>query len=231
VFATSLENPGAQPPFVALLVSGGHTMLLWVPAWGRYELLGATRDDAAGEAFDKVAKILGLGYPGGPVIQRVAQDGDARRHSFPKPMFNGGQTRADPEYYDFSFSGLKTSVLTRVREIEASGKLEQEIPNLAASFQQSVVDVLVGKTMRAVAEKGCSRVVLGGGVAASAALRAALKAALGDDGELYYPSIRLATDNAAMIARTALHRYQQGEVAGLDVTARADMPFPGLVTA
>lgn len=231
VFATSLENAGAQPPFVALLVSGGHTMLLWVPRWGRYELLGATRDDAAGEAFDKVAKILGLGYPGGPVIQKVAREGDARRHNFPKPMFNGGQAPADPEYYDFSFSGLKTSVLTRVREIEAAGTLAQEVPNLAASFQKSVVDVLVGKTMRAAQEKGCARVVLGGGVAASAALRETLQAALGSDGELYYPSLRLATDNAAMIARTALHHFENGNVADLAVTARADMPFPGLVKA
>jgi N6-L-threonylcarbamoyladenine synthase len=162
IFAASLENAGAQPPFVALLVSGGHTMLLWVPRWGHYELLGATRDDAAGEAFDKVAKILGLGYPGGPVIQKVAADGDARSHNFPKPMFNGGQERGDADYYDFSFSGLKTSVLTRVREIEATGRLEQEIPNLAASFQKSVVDVLVGKTMRAAREKQCMRVVYEG---------------------------------------------------------------------
>ena len=228
IFATSLENEGAQPPFVALLVSGGHTMLLWVPAWGHYELLGETRDDAAGEAFDKVAKILGLGYPGGPVIQKVAKEGDARAYDFPKPMFNGGQTQGDAEYYDFSFSGLKTSVLTRVRDLEKQGTLEIERPNVAASFQRTVTDVLVGKTMRAVKEKGVQRVVLGGGVAASAALRAGLQTALGADGELYYPSPRLATDNAAMIARTALFRYQRGETAGLDFTARADMPFPGL---
>ncbi|MGQ0561551.1 MAG: tRNA (adenosine(37)-N6)-threonylcarbamoyltransferase complex transferase subunit TsaD [Gemmatimonadota bacterium] len=231
IFATSLENDGAHPPFVALLVSGGHTMLLWVPEWGRYELLGATRDDAAGEAFDKVAKILGLGYPGGPVIQKVAQEGDAERFGFPKPMLHGGQTREDADYYDFSFSGLKTSVLTRVRELEAAGLLEDEVPSLAASFQKTVVDVLAGKTMRAVREKRCARVVLGGGVAASQALRAGLKEALGETGELYYPSLRLATDNAAMIARAARFRFQRGEVARLDVTARADLPFPGLVTA
>lgn len=228
VFATSLENEGARPPFVALLVSGGHTMLLWVPEWGRYELLGETRDDAAGEAFDKVAKILGLGYPGGPVIQRVAREGNARSHDFPKPMFHGGQTEADAEYYDFSFSGLKTSVLTRVRDVEARGDLATEVPNLAASFQRSVVAVLVGKTMRAARAKGCQRVVLGGGVAASQALRDAFREALGDDGELYFPSPRLATDNAAMIARTALFHFERGEVAGLDLTARADMLFPGL---
>jgi N6-L-threonylcarbamoyladenine synthase len=231
IFAASLENVGAEPPFVALLVSGGHTMLLWVPRWGHYELLGATRDDAAGEAFDKVAKILGLGYPGGPVIQKVAADGDARSHNFPKPMFNGGQEPGDAEYYDFSFSGLKTSVLTRVREIEAAGRLQQETPNLAASFQKSVVDVLVGKTMRAAREKQCMRVVLGGGVAASKALRQALQEALAAHGELYFPSMRFATDNGAMIARTALHHYEQGARADLSVMARADMKFPGLVSA
>lgn len=231
VFATSLENPRAEPPFVCLLVSGGHTMLLWVPEWGHYELLGQTRDDAAGEAFDKVAKILGLGYPGGPVIQKVSQQGDARRHDFPKPMFHGGQTAGDADFYDFSFSGLKTSVLTRVRAIEAKGDLEKEVPNLAASFQRAVVDVLVGKTLRACSAKHCQRVVLGGGVAASLALRTALKQALGDDGELYHPSLRLATDNGAMIARTALFRYQRGDIAGLNFTARADMAFPGLIRA
>lgn len=229
VFATSIENPGAQPPFVALLVSGGHTMLLWVPEWGRYEMLGETRDDAAGEAFDKVAKILKLGYPGGPVIQRVAVDGDGKRYDFPRPMFNGGQRPDDADYYEFSFSGLKTAVLTKVREIEAAGLLPQETANLAASFQRTVIDVLVGKTIRATKEKGCARVVLGGGVAASAALRASLKEALGEGGELYYPSLRLATDNGAMIARTAGFRYERGEVAKYDLTARADMPFPGLV--
>jgi N6-L-threonylcarbamoyladenine synthase len=229
LFATSLENERAVPPFVGLLVSGGHTMLLWVPEWGHYELLGETRDDAAGEAFDKVAKILHLGYPGGPVIQRVAKEGNPQAYEFPRPMFNGGQEPGDAEYYDFSFSGLKTSVLTRVRELENAGALETETPNVAASFQRSVTEVLVGKTVRAVEQKKCRRVVLGGGVAASQALRDRLQEALGNDGELYYPSLRLATDNAAMIARVAQFRYARGEVAGLDFTARADMTFPGLV--
>ena len=229
IFATSLEQQQAVPPFVALLVSGGHTMLLWVPEWGHYQLLGETRDDAAGEAFDKVAKILGLGYPGGPHIERAAKAGNPRAYEFPRPMFNGGQAPADPEYYDFSFSGLKTSVLTRVRALEQAGTLEQERANVAASFQRTVVDVLVGKTMRAVREKGCGKVVLGGGVAASQALRTGLQEALGSEGSVYFPSLRLATDNAAMVARTAHFRYQRGEIAGLDFTARADLPFPGLV--
>jgi len=231
LFATSLEHPEAEPPFVGLLVSGGHTMLIWVPEWGAYELLGETRDDAAGEAFDKVAKILGLGYPGGPVIQKVSAKGDPKAFHFPRGMFHGGQQPGDDDYYTFSFSGLKTSVLTRVRQLEKDRGLEEEIPNLAASFQGAVVDVLVGKTMRAVQAKGCGRVVIGGGVAASRALRTGLAEALGEKGELYYPSMRLATDNAAMIARAAAFRYSRGEVAGLDLTARADLPFPGMARA
>jgi len=229
LFATELEDPAAHPPFVALLVSGGHTLLLWVPEWGRYELLGETRDDAVGEAFDKVAKILGLEYPGGPAIERVARAGDPAAHDFPRPMLSRAQRPDDPDYYAFSFSGLKTAVLNRARELEAAGTLEGEVPNLAASFQAAAVDVLVAKTMRAVEAKRCRRVLLGGGVAASGALRAALADALGADGELFYPTPRLATDNAAMIARAALFHYRRGEVAGLDVTARADLPFPGLV--
>lgn len=228
LFAAELENPAARPPFVALLVSGGHTMLLWVPEWGRYELLGETRDDAAGEAFDKVAKILGLGYPGGPVIQRVAEKGDPTAYDFPRPMLAANQAETDKDYYDFSFSGLKTAVLTRVRALEAEGRLEGEVANLAASFQAAVVDVLVTKTMRAVEAKGCRRVLIGGGVAASRALRHGLAQALGPDGELFYPSPRLATDNGAMVARAALFHWRRGERAGLDVTARADLPFPGL---
>lgn len=229
LFAATLENPELEPPFVALLVSGGHTLLLWVPAWGEYELLGETRDDAAGEAFDKVAKILGLGYPGGPAIERAARAGDPAAHPFPRPMLSSGQREGDEDYYDFSFSGLKTAVLNRVRELEAEGRLEAEVPNLAASFQAVVVEVLVAKTMRAVEAKGCRRVLLGGGVAASQALRARFREALGPDGELFYPSPRLATDNGAMIARAALFRYLRGERAGLDLTAQADLPFPGLV--
>lgn len=228
LFATSIEHAEAEPPFVGLLVSGGHTMLVWVPEWGTYELLGETRDDAAGEAFDKVAKILGLGYPGGPVVQRVSAAGDPAAHPFPRPMLAGNQTPDNADYYSFSFSGLKTSVLTRVRQIEAEGRLEAEVPNLAASFQAAVVDVLVGKTMRAVREKNCTRVVIGGGVAASKALREGLAAALAGHGELYYPSLRLATDNAAMIGRAAAFRLGRGEFAGLELTARADLPFPGL---
>jgi N6-L-threonylcarbamoyladenine synthase len=228
LFAAQLEHPGAVPPFVGLLVSGGHTMLLWVPRWGEYVQLGATRDDAAGEAFDKAAKILGLPYPGGPSIQAAAVDGDAARHRFTRPLFNRGQRPDDADYYDFSFSGLKTALRVRVRELEASGSLASEVPHLAAAFQDAIVDTLASKTLRAVEETGSRRVVLGGGVANSRALRAAIASRLGPSGELYAPSPRLSTDNAAMIARTALFRWQAGDVAGLDLNARADLPFPGL---
>jgi N6-L-threonylcarbamoyladenine synthase len=228
LFATELDHEEARPPFVGLLVSGGHTLLLWVPEWGRYELLGETRDDAVGEAFDKVAKILGLGYPGGPAIQREAVDGNPKAFAFPRPMYASNQQPADADYYAFSFSGLKTAVLTRVRELESRGELAARRADVAASFQAAVVAVLVAKVMRAVREKSCDRVVLGGGVAASRALREALAAALGD-GQLFAPSHRLATDNAAMIARAGLYHFERGAVTPLNVTARADLPFPGLL--
>jgi N6-L-threonylcarbamoyladenine synthase len=229
LFAVSLEHPEARPPFVALLVSGGHTMLLWVPEWGRYELLGETRDDAAGEAFDKVAKILGLGYPGGPVIQRSAAAGDPAAYAFPRPLLARNQRPGERDYYDFSYSGLKTAVFNQVRALEAAGALAGEVPNLAASFQAAAIDLLVAKTLRAVEAFDCPRVVIGGGVAASRSLRDQLAAGLGPEGELYAPSPRLATDNAAMVARAALFHYQRGDLAALDLTARADLPFPGLV--
>lgn len=228
LFATELEDEGARPPFVGLLVSGGHTMLIWVPEWGRYHLLGETRDDAAGEAFDKVAKLLGLGYPGGPAIERAAADGDPRAFRFPRPMLASNQLPEDADYYAFSFSGLKTSVLTRVRELQSRGELARRRADVAASFQAAVVDVLTAKAIRAVRQSGCRRIVLGGGVAASEALRESLRGALQGDGELFAPSPRLATDNAAMIARAALFHLGCGRIAPLDVTARADLPFPGL---
>jgi N6-L-threonylcarbamoyladenine synthase len=229
LFATALEHERAEPPFVALLVSGGHTMLLWVPAWGSYELLGETRDDAAGEAFDKVARILGLGYPGGPAIQREAACGNPKAFPFPRPMLASNQTPDDPDYHAFSFSGLKTAVATKVRELESAGQLAARRADVAASFQAAVIAVLVAKVMRAVNATQCRRVVLGGGVAASAPLRAALAAALGDGGELFVPSPRFATDNAAMVARAGLYHLTAGDIAQLDATARADLPFPGLV--
>jgi N6-L-threonylcarbamoyladenine synthase len=236
LFAASLEDPDAVPPFVALLVSGGHTLLLWVPEWGHYELLGETRDDAAGEAFDKVARILGMEYPGGPEIERAAAraaaasaDRAADEHAFPRPMLAGNQSPRDDAYYAFSFSGLKTAVLNRVQTLRDEGRFAAQREEVARSFQRAVIDVLVSKTMRAVDEKECRRVLIGGGVAASQALRSAFRDALGEHGRLFHPSPRMATDNGAMIARTAAFRYDRGDTAGLDLSARADLPFPGLV--
>ena len=229
LFAASLEDPDAVPPFVALLVSGGHTLLLWVPEWGRYELLGETRDDAAGEAFDKVARVLGMPYPGGPPIERAAAGVPGDPHPFPRPMLATSQRPGDDDYYAFSFSGLKTAVRSRVEALEGEGRLAGERDAVARSFQRAVLDVLVGKTMRAVEAKGCRRVLIGGGVAASRALRESFTEALGQEGRLFHPSPRMATDNGAMIARTAAFRYARGDLAGPDLAARADLPFPGLI--
>ena len=226
LFAASLADPPARPPFVALLVSGGHTQLLWVPRWGGYRLLGQTRDDAAGEAFDKVARLLGLPFPGGAHIERIAAAGDPRAFDFPRPMLDGGTPESR---FDFSFSGLKTAVALQVRELEARGALDERArADVAASFQAAAVEVLVGKAIAAMRETGCSRLVIGGGVAASAALRGALAAALGEAGLLHHPPPRLATDNAAMVARTARFRYAVDGPSPLHLSADAALPMPGL---
>jgi N6-L-threonylcarbamoyladenine synthase len=228
LFAPSLENHDAQPPFVALLVSGGHTLLLYVQKWGEYELLGQTRDDAAGEAFDKVSKLLGLGYPGGPVIEQQSERGCDTRYRFPRPMLRKGATARDSEYYDFSFSGLKTAVSRKVEELKSMGMLEESRADIAASFQATAVDVLCKKTMRAVKEKGCPRVLLGGGVSANSRLKKELADELLPDGVLYYGSPRLSADNAAMIACAGAFRLQQGEIARLDLSGDPNLSLPGL---
>ncbi len=228
LFSPSLEDEEAQPPFVALLVSGGHTLLLHATAWGDYRLLGRTRDDAAGEAFDKVAKLLGLAYPGGPEIERLAASGDAKRHRLPRPMLRRNHRPGDSAYYDFSFSGLKTAVVELVRRLEAEGVIENERPHVAAAFQEAAIDVLSAKTLRAVEETGCRRVVLGGGVAVNRALRAEIAARIGLDGQVFCASPRLSLDNGAMVARAARFRYDLGEVGALDGSASASLPFPGL---
>jgi N6-L-threonylcarbamoyladenine synthase len=228
LFGPSLEDRTAAPPFVGLLVSGGHTLLLYAQAWGRYRLLGQTRDDAAGEAFDKVAKLLGLAYPGGPEIQRVAADGDPARYRLPRPMLRGGQSPEGADYFDFSFSGLKTAVVELVRRLEEEGLLETERPHVAAAFQEAAVDVLASKTMRAVEQTGCERVLLGGGVSANHRLREELKTRLGPEGRLFHASPRLSLDNGAMVARTARFRFDLGQVGPPETTAAADLAFPGL---
>ncbi|HSM61051.1 MAG TPA: tRNA (adenosine(37)-N6)-threonylcarbamoyltransferase complex transferase subunit TsaD [Longimicrobiales bacterium] len=228
LFGPSLEDPEAGPPFVALLVSGGHTLLLHAERWGAYTLLGETRDDAAGEAFDKVAKLLGLPYPGGPWIEKEARAGDPARHRLPRPMLRGDQRPGDSDYYDFSFSGLKTAVVDLVGRIEEAGQLEAERAHVAAAFQEAAVDVLASKTLRAVEQTGCCRVLLGGGVSANTRLREEIRERLGPDGRVFHASPRLSLDNGAMVARAARFRYDLGQVAAPDVTAAADLPFPGL---
>ncbi|HYD53502.1 MAG TPA: tRNA (adenosine(37)-N6)-threonylcarbamoyltransferase complex transferase subunit TsaD [Gemmatimonadaceae bacterium] len=245
LFATSLEHEDAVPPFTALLVSGGHTLLVDVEAWGRYRLLGRTRDDAAGEAFDKVAKLLGLPYPGGPHVERVASGAPAgpRTLRFARPMLRRDQQPDDDDYYDVSFSGLKTAVLNAVRaEARARGGASAtegrvvtgaELPDdvratIARAFQDALVETLVEKTARAAERFGRTRVVLGGGVACNGTLaRAMADRASAFGGRVYAPSPRLATDNAAMIARAALFRFERGDRAPLGLNAFASMPLPG----
>jgi len=229
LFAPSVEDGEAEPPFVALLVSGGHTLLLHAEAWGRYTLLGETRDDAAGEAFDKVAKLLGLPYPGGPAVEKLAHQGSPERHRLPRPMLRGNQRSGDPDYYDFSFSGLKTAVAELVRKLDADGVLEAERANVAAAFQDAAVEVLAAKTMRAVEETGCPRVLLGGGVSANGRLRDEIADRLGGSGRLFRASTRLSLDNGAMVARAARFRYDLGHVASAAASASADLDFPGLI--
>jgi N6-L-threonylcarbamoyladenine synthase len=235
LFATALENAAAVPPFTALLVSGGHTMLLDVAAWGEYRLLGATRDDAAGEAFDKVAKLLGLPYPGGRHVEALALEGDASRIRFSRPMLHGGQQPGDADYFDMSFSGLKTAVLHAVRDAESRGALKEEGPHLARGFQDALVETLGTKTARAARAFGRRRIVLGGGVACNAALVAAVgeraRHLVGAGVEVHAPSPRLATDNAAMIARAGLFHLERGERSGPALNAFANQPLPGLVAA
>jgi N6-L-threonylcarbamoyladenine synthase len=228
LFGPVLEDPGAEPPFVALLVSGGHTLLLFAPEWGRYELLGETRDDAVGEAFDKVAKMLDLPYPGGPAVERLAREGSPERVRFPRPMLRGDQTPGHDDYYDFSFSGLKTAVATYVEARRAEGSLEAARADVAAAFQEAAVAVLVSKTLRAVQEMGCPRVLLGGGVSANARLREEMAARLGAGGRIFRASPRLSLDNGAMVARAGRFRLGRGELALPETSASANLPFPGL---
>jgi N6-L-threonylcarbamoyladenine synthase len=228
LFATSLEHRHAVPPFTALLVSGGHTMLIDVEAWGNYRLLGKTRDDAAGEAFDKVAKLLGLPYPGGPHIEQLAARSDSGGYRFSRPMLRRDQHPGDSDFYDVSFSGLKTAVLNAVK----ASDLEADRGSIARAFQDSLVDTLVEKTVRAARQYGRGRVVLGGGVACNTALVRAMRERFTPRGvEVFAPSPRLATDNAAMIARAGLFRLERGERSALDLNAFASQPLPGLVAA
>jgi tRNA threonylcarbamoyl adenosine modification protein TsaD/ribosomal-protein-alanine acetyltransferase len=216
LFANVLADPSLAPPLVALLVSGGHTSLVHVPVWGEYRTLGATLDDAAGEAFDKVAKALGLGYPGGPEISRLAATGDPTAIRFPRAML-----RTDD--FDFSLSGLKTAVVTHIEAERRAGR-ELDLPDLAASFQAAVIDVQVAKAVRAVETCGVATFLLGGGVGANPALREALREAMGSRGvRMSVPPLELCTDNAAMIAAAAHFRLWRGDTLAPNAEAVPDL--------
>jgi N6-L-threonylcarbamoyladenine synthase len=206
-------------------------MLLDVPEWGEYRLLGQTLDDAAGEAFDKVANLLGLGYPGGPAIERMARSGSPDRFRFPRPMLQE-LDREGPHRYAFSFSGLKTAVLRAVRTgangSDAAPLNPDLVPHIARGFQEAAIDVLVAKTAHAVEATGYRLAMIGGGVACNRALVAALRDRLAGVARVSVASPRLNTDNAAMIAAAGAWRLAQGERSGLELEPRDDLPLPGL---
>jgi N6-L-threonylcarbamoyladenine synthase len=211
LYGAFLEEPDLEPPLVVLLVSGGHTLLIEMEGHGEYRLLGTTVDDAAGEAFDKVARFLGLGYPGGPAIDRVAMDGDPDAIDFPRAMLDEG--------FDFSFSGLKTAVINHVRKHPGLTTAD-----VAASFQRAVVDVLVHKARRAVRETGAKGLCLAGGVAANSALRErVLDTAMEDGIRCFLPSRPMCTDNAAMVAAAGYWRLQSDGPTPLDVGASPNL--------
>ena len=216
IWANALEEDDLSPPFLVLIVSGGHTQIIHVESWGVYGVLGRTRDDAAGEAFDKVGKLLGLGYPGGPVVEKAAANGDPERIRFPRAYLDSGSL-------DFSFSGLKTAVLNYVRSLDGD-PTENQRENIAAGFQEAVVDVLVDKVLMAADQTGVERIRLAGGVAVNGRLRERLHNRCEEKGlHVRWPAPDLCTDNAGMIARAGFYY--------LNLDVRSDLslsPVPGL---
>lgn len=212
ISANFIENKELEPPFACLVVSGGHTHLVIVKDYGEYEILGRTRDDAAGEAFDKVARAIGLGYPGGPKIDKVSKEGNPEAIAFPR-------AHVEDAPYDFSFSGLKSAVLNYINGCQMKG-IEYNQADIAASFQKAVTDVLVANAMHAVEEFHVDKLAIAGGVASNSALRAAMKEACEKRGvEFYYPSPIFCTDNAAMIGVAAYYEYINGTRSGWDLNA------------
>jgi N6-L-threonylcarbamoyladenine synthase len=212
VSANYIDNKELEPPFLCLIASGGHSHLVLVKEYGTYEIIGRTRDDAAGEAFDKVARAIGLGYPGGPKVDKLAKEGNKKAITFPRAQIEGFP-------YDFSFSGLKSAVLNHINSCEMKRE-EINRADIAASFQEAVVDVLVTKTMLAAKDYGMKQVAIAGGVAANTSLLAAMEKAC-EQNELvfYHPSTILCTDNAAMIGAAAYYEYKKGVRSGLDLNA------------
>ena len=211
ISANYIENKELEPPFLCEIISGGHTHLVIVKDYGEFEILGRTRDDAAGEAFDKVARAIGLGYPGGPKIDKAAKEGDPFAIEFPRAHLE--------DSYDFSFSGLKSAVLNYLNKCRMTGE-EISVPDVAASFQQAVVDVLTGNALRAAKEYRADKLALAGGVASNSALRAAFREKCEKKGiTLYVPSPVYCTDNAAMIACAGYYEYVKGVRSGYDLNA------------
>jgi len=220
LLAPMLEDEPPKFPFLALLVSGGHSMLIAVRELGDYRVLGTTLDDAVGEAFDKTAKLLGLGYPGGPALAALAEEGDEKAFKFPRPMLNKPNL-------DFSFSGLKTAVMLEVRKAEAEGALDDRRADLAASFQRAAVDTLIAKSIKAARTEGLERIVVAGGVGANKLLRKEMAERF--EGDVYYPRLAFCTDNGAMIAIAgALRLAEAGKATEIKAQARWSLETLGV---
>lgn len=218
ISANYIEHQDLEPPFMALVISGGHTNIVQVTDYNQCEVLGQTRDDAAGEAYDKVARVLGLGYPGGPLIDKIAKQGDPAAVAFKRVFLEKGSL-------DFSFSGTKTGVLNYVNSEKQAGR-EINVPDVAASFQQAILDVIVAKTVGAAVERKQDKIVMAGGVASNSRLRAMMTDACEKEGvRLYCPSPILCTDNAAMIGCAAYYKYKAGYTDGLDLDADPRLPL------
>ena len=218
IYANFLEHNEIKPPFICLIVSGGHTSLVYIRHFGEYELLGQTKDDAAGEVLDKIAKFLNLGYPGGPIIEKLAKEGDPSSIQFPRPILND-------KSYDFSFSGLKTAVIYYIKELKKENK-NIPVSDILASFQQAVTDVLVGKTIKAALKFKTKQIVLAGGVAANSSLRRQIKEKANLLSiKVFYPSISLCTDNAAMVASAGYYKFKENKKSSLSLDAVSRLPL------
>ncbi len=216
IFSNSVMVSGPEPPFLSLIISGGHTQLVLVKKWGDYKIVGKTRDDAAGEAFDKVAKMLELSYPGGPAIDKLAQEGDPNYIKFPQPGFKDNKL-------DFSYSGLKTAVLYHLKSLSEMERQKHKA-NIAASFQKAAVNVLVGKSILAMQKYDLRQLAIAGGVACNGLLRNKLKATCEQNGfELFYPPPVLCTDNAAMIARAGKFYLEEGKTSDFSLSPKPSL--------
>ncbi|MGB2783580.1 MAG: tRNA (adenosine(37)-N6)-threonylcarbamoyltransferase complex transferase subunit TsaD [Atribacterota bacterium] len=218
IYANFLEHNEIKPPFVCLIVSGGHTSLVYIRHFGEYELLGQTKDDAAGEVFDKIAKFLNLGYPGGPIIEKLAKEGDPSSIQFPRPILND-------KTYDFSFSGLKTAVIYHIKDLEKRNK-NIPVSDILASFQQAIIDVLAEKTIKAALQFKAKQIILAGGVAANTSLRREIKEKANlFNIKVFYPSISLCTDNAAMVASAGYYKFKENKKSSLTLDAASRLPL------